>query len=133
MNLFARVGIPQEILTDQGTNFMSQLMMEIYSLLHIKSIRTTAYHPQTDGLVERFNKTLKAMLRKYATESGKEWDKLLHLHIERFHNPPQDSLHLNSSMEGQSGDHWMCCEKRGRQERKVKDLWCHMYSLCEND
>ena len=64
VNLFARIGITQEILTDQGTNFMSQLMMEIYNLLHIKSIRTTAYHPQTDGLAERFNKTPKVRVEK---------------------------------------------------------------------
>lgn len=63
---FARVGVPQEILTDQGTNFTSQLMTEIYRLLQIKPIRTTPYHPQTDGLVERFNHTLKSMLKKAA-------------------------------------------------------------------
>ena len=55
VKLFARVGIPEEILTDQGTNFTSQLLTEIYHLLHIHPIRTTPYHPQTDGLVERFN------------------------------------------------------------------------------
>ena len=91
VNLFARVGVPQEILADQGTNFMSQLMMEIYNLLHIKSIRTTAYHPQTDGLVERFNKTLKSMLRKYATESGKEWYKLLPYLLFAYRDVPQSS------------------------------------------
>jgi len=59
VNLFSHVGVPDEILTDQGTNFMSTLLDEIYQLLHIKKIRTTPYHPQTDGLVERFNGTLK--------------------------------------------------------------------------
>lgn len=52
---FSRVGIPKEILTDQGSNFVSQLLTEIYRLLHIHPIRTTPYHPQTDGLIERFN------------------------------------------------------------------------------
>lgn len=45
VNLFSHVGIPDEILTDQGTNFMSSLLEEIYQLLHIKRIRTTPYHP----------------------------------------------------------------------------------------
>ena len=58
--LFSRMGIPEEILTDQGTNFMSALLEEVYRMLHIKRIRTTPYHPQTDGLVERFNGTLKS-------------------------------------------------------------------------
>ena len=55
MQLFARVGIPKEILSDQGTNFMSQLLRELYNLLNIRPIQTSPYHPQTDGLVERFN------------------------------------------------------------------------------
>ena len=77
MKMFARVGIPEEILTDQGTNFTSQLLAELYRMLHVHPIRTSPYHPQTDGLVERFNKTLKSMLRKAAIEEGKDWDKML--------------------------------------------------------
>ena len=66
---FARVGVPDEILTDQGPNFMSSLLQELYQLLQIKRIRTTPYHPQTDRLVEHFNGTLKAMLRKFMNRS----------------------------------------------------------------
>ena len=77
VKLFVRVGIPREILTDQGTNFTSQLLAEVYKLLHVKGLRTSPYHPQTDRLVERFNQMLREMLRKTATEEGKDWDKLL--------------------------------------------------------
>ena len=77
MRVFSRVGIPKEIITDQGSNFMSQLLREVYCLLHVQPICTSPYHPQTDGLVERFNQTLKTMLRKAAAEEGKDWDKLL--------------------------------------------------------
>ena len=62
VGIFSRVGVPEEIITDQWANFMSQLLTEVYRFLLIKSIRTTPYHPQTDSLVERFNQTLKAML-----------------------------------------------------------------------
>ena len=72
VKLFTRVGVPAEILTDQGSNFMSQLLVEVYNLLHIIPIRTSPYRPQTDGLVERFNQTLKAMLKKAASEDGKD-------------------------------------------------------------
>ena len=72
MTFFSRVGVPQEILTDQGSNFTSRLLREVYRLLHVSPIRTSPYHPQTDGLVERFNQTLKSMLRKAATEEGKD-------------------------------------------------------------
>ena len=71
IKVFAQVGVPREILTDQGSNFTSQLLAELYRLLHVHPIRTSPYHPQTDGLVERFNKTLKEMLRKTVTDGGK--------------------------------------------------------------
>ena len=64
IKLFAQVGIPEEILTDQGANFTSQLLSELYRMLHVHPIRTTPYHPQTDGLVERFNRMLKSVLHK---------------------------------------------------------------------
>ena len=67
VNLFSHIGVPDEILTDQGTNFISSLLEEIYCLFHIKRIRTTPYHPQSDGVVERFNGTSKGMLRKYVS------------------------------------------------------------------
>ena len=91
VKLFSRVGIPQDILTDQGSNFTSKLLQELYKLLHIHPIRTSPYHPQTDGLVERFNQTLKAMLRKCAMDEGKDWDKLLPYLLFAYREVPQDS------------------------------------------
>ena len=73
MLLFSRVGIAREVLTDQGSCFMSQVMKELLSLLQVKQLRTLLYHPQTDGLVERFNKTLKQMLKKAMDVDGKNW------------------------------------------------------------
>ena len=78
-----------EILSDQGTNFMSQLLKEIYRLLNIHPIRTTPYHPQTDGLVERFNRTLKSMLKKVASEEGRDWDTLLPYILFAYREVPQ--------------------------------------------
>eukprot|EP00731_Ephydatia_muelleri_P011389 Em0006g283a len=91
VKIFARVGIPEEILTDQGSNFTSQLLAEIYQLLHVHPIRTTPYHPQTDGLVERFNKTLKEMLRKVAADDGANWDKWVPYLLFAYREVPQDS------------------------------------------
>ena len=54
--------------TDQGSNFTSKSLSENNRLLHMHPLRTSPYHPQTDGLVERFNGTLKAMLRKVVVE-----------------------------------------------------------------
>ena len=91
VKLFARVGIPSEILTDQGSNFTSKLLTELYRLLCVHPIRTTPYHPQTDGLVERFNQTLKAMLRKAAVQEGKDWDRLIPYVLFAYREVPQSS------------------------------------------
>ena len=91
INVFAGWGVPREILTDQGSNFTSQLLAELYRLLGVKALRTSPYHPQTDGLVERFNQTLKAMLRKTVTEEGKNWDKLLPYVLFAYREVPQVS------------------------------------------
>ena len=91
VKIFARMGIPKEILTDQGSNFTSQLLAEVYRLLHVDALRTSPYHPQTDGLVERFNKTLKEMLRKTAVEDGKDWDRLIPYVLFAYREVPQES------------------------------------------
>ena len=91
VELFSRHGIPREILTDQGTNFTSSLLQELYKMLGVTSLRTTPYHPQTDGLVERFNKTLKQMLRRLITGEGREWHKLLPYILFAYREVPQVS------------------------------------------
>ena len=91
ISLFSRMGVPKEILTDQGTNFASKLLAELYRLLHVKAVKTSPYHPQTDGLVERFNRTLKGMLRKTVDKEGKDWDKLLPYVLFAYREVPQSS------------------------------------------
>ena len=91
IQLFSRVGIPDEILTDQGTNFTSRLMQLFQQQLGIKAIKTTPYHPQTDGLVERFNQTLKRMLQKFVDDTGKDWDRWLPFVMFAYREVPQAS------------------------------------------
>ena len=69
-----RFGVPLMIHTDQGRNFESKLMAEVCELLDIKKTRTTAYHPQSDGMVERFNQTLEAQLSKFADHNQRDLD-----------------------------------------------------------
>ncbi|XP_073789446.1 protein NYNRIN-like [Danio rerio] len=89
--LCSRVGIPAEILTDQGTPFMSRLMADLCRLLKVKQIKTSVYHPQTDGLVERFNKTLKQMLRRVVAEDGRDWDLMIPYVLFGIREVPQGS------------------------------------------
>ncbi|MCP4243485.1 MAG: transposase family protein [bacterium] len=70
----ARYGLPTRLLTDNGSNFVARFMATVCRLLKVKRVFTTTYHPQTDGVVERFNGTLKAMLRKYIADDQKDWD-----------------------------------------------------------
>ena len=89
--MFSRVGIPEEILTDQGTPFMSRIMKDLCKLMQIKQLRTSVYHPQTDGLVERFNRTLKQMLKKVMEAEGRNWDQLLPFLMFSIREVPQSS------------------------------------------
>uniref|UniRef100_A0A8C5PR58 Gypsy retrotransposon integrase-like protein 1 n=1 Tax=Leptobrachium leishanense TaxID=445787 RepID=A0A8C5PR58_9ANUR len=91
IQVFSRVGIPKEILTDQGTPFVSRVMKELCQLLNIHPLRTSVYHPQTDGLVERFNRTLKGMLKKVVSRDGKDWDLLLPYLLFAVREIPQSS------------------------------------------
>lgn len=72
-----RLGVPRTIHTDQGRNFESSLFKEMCQLLNIHKTRTTPYHPQSDGMVERFNRTLLAMLSLFVEENQMNWDALL--------------------------------------------------------
>ena len=62
-------GILTQILSDRGKAFLSSLIKKIVKLLGIHQTNTTEYHPQTDGLVEQFNRTLTTMLVK-TTKGG---------------------------------------------------------------
>ena len=53
---FSRYGVPKQIHSDQGTQFESKLFQELCRVFDIEKTRTTPYHPQSDGLVERFNR-----------------------------------------------------------------------------
>ena len=72
--IVCRHGVPGQLLSDRGAAFLSRLLKEICSLLGVKKINTTAYHPQTNGLTERFNRTLTDMLAKRVEKNGKDWD-----------------------------------------------------------
>lgn len=70
----SRFGAPAQLHSDQGPEFESRLISELCRLLNIDKTRTTAYHPQSDGQVERFNRTLLSMLSKYVSENQRDWD-----------------------------------------------------------
>ncbi|KAG3081999.1 hypothetical protein PI125_g20045 [Phytophthora idaei] len=72
--VIGRHGVPERLLSDRGSNFTSNLARSLYETLGIKKLFGSAYHPQTQGLVERFNGTLMGMLRMYVSETQTDWD-----------------------------------------------------------
>jgi hypothetical protein len=75
--IVCRHGAPRFLLSDRGTNFIGSLAKEIYSMLNIKKINTTPYHPQANGRTERFNYTLATMLSMYVNDNQLDWDAYL--------------------------------------------------------
>jgi hypothetical protein len=72
--IICRHGCPAKILSDQGTHFKNKVIEELVKKFEIEHLFSTPYHPQTNGLVERFNRTLTEALSKLATNHIDDWD-----------------------------------------------------------
>ncbi|KAL5488701.1 hypothetical protein EMCRGX_G017682 [Ephydatia muelleri] len=75
--IFMRMGIPKVLTTDNGSEFRNDLEMRLAKALGVKRIYTTSYHPQGNGLDERFNQTLQNMLVKFIMDKKDVWDVFL--------------------------------------------------------
>ena len=71
---FCRFSVPEQLHSDQGRQFESGVLQEVCRLLKIYKSRTTPYHPQSDGLVERFNRTLISMLATTVHDNPIDWE-----------------------------------------------------------
>ena len=74
LNVVLKFGAPAQILTDQGSNFLSYLFKTMCNLLRIKKIQTTAFHPESNGRLERSHRLLTEYLRHYVREDQSNWD-----------------------------------------------------------
>ena len=83
------------------------MLEEIYQLLQITRMRTTPYHPQTDGLVEQFNGTLKSMLKKFVSQSQKDRDDYLPYLLFAYRKVPQETTGFSPFEVGKCGALWM--------------------------
>ena len=90
-HIISRHGVPTELLSDRGPSFMSHLLQEVCAMMGVKQVNTTAYHPQTDGLVERFNRILTDMLSKTVEKGGRDWDVRLPYVLFAYRSSPQES------------------------------------------
>ena len=92
VQMFPRVGVPNEVLSDMGKQFTSDLMQKVSRLLSVSQLTTTPYNPACSGLVEKFNATLKNMLKKLCVEKPKQWDCFIDPLLFAYREVPQDSL-----------------------------------------
>ena len=68
-------GITEAVLTDQGSSFTSQVIKSLWERLDVHTLRATAYYPQTDGITELFNRTIKTMLTQFVHDQKQDdWD-----------------------------------------------------------
>ncbi|XP_066445357.1 uncharacterized protein [Eleutherodactylus coqui] len=91
LSIFSRVGFPKEMLTDQGPQFMSSLMQCLCKKTEVRHLVASPYHPQTNGLCERFNGTLKQMLKMLVESHGRDWERYLPHLLFAYREVPQAS------------------------------------------
>ena len=77
-NFICHYGFPEKFISDQGRNFESELIKDLCRLAKVKKVRTTPYHPMTNGQCERFNQTLCDMLGTLETEEKADWKAFIH-------------------------------------------------------
>ncbi|GFO27346.1 gypsy retrotransposon integrase-like protein 1 [Plakobranchus ocellatus] len=94
VDIYSRLGVPEEVLSYQRTQFISDCMKEVCRLLGIKQKTTTPYHPMCNGLVERFNATLKTCLRRLCSEQPRQWHRYINPLLFAYREMPQESTHF---------------------------------------
>ena len=92
VKFFTLVGLPKSVQSDQGSNFMSGTLQQEMHELGIKQYKSSAYHPESQGALERFHQTLKNMIRSYCFDTEKDWDECIHLLLFAVRESVQESL-----------------------------------------
>ena len=83
--------VPEALLSDRGANLLLHLMSDVCALLGTKKLNTTSYHPMCNGMVERFNRMLKNLLKKHAARFVPNWDRYLDGVLWAYRNAPHES------------------------------------------
>ncbi|KAJ1184470.1 hypothetical protein NDU88_001276 [Pleurodeles waltl] len=92
LGIFTHVGFPKEVVSDRGTNFMSSYIKSMWDECGVTYRFTTPYRPQSNGLVERFNKTLKGMISGLTDAMRRKWDVLLPCLLFAYREVPQKEV-----------------------------------------
>jgi len=90
-HVFCRFGSPKQLLSDRGSEFESELFTELMRWMEIDKLRTTVFKPSTNGVVERFHRTLNSMLGKVVCESQRDWEDKLPFVLAAYRASPHSS------------------------------------------
>ena len=102
LDMYSRADVPEEVLSDLGTQFTSDCMKVVSRLLSIRRLTTSPYHPACNALVEKFNGTLKRLLRRLYHEQPRQWHRFINSSCsfrERHGKKPQGSHLLSYCIE----------------------------------
>ena len=88
-------GCRQQLLSDQGSQFRSEVLQVLSHSLGIKQVFTLPYHPQTNGLTERMNKTIKQVISAYVDPLHQSWDQVLPFVVHTYDTSVQTSTRIN--------------------------------------
>ena len=94
-DIICRHGIPKELTSDRGSEFVNDLIHVMLTKYEIKHIRTTAYHPQGNGQTERTNKTMKDILSKMIDQYDVTWDQFVPSALFAQRTLKQESTHFS--------------------------------------
>ena len=89
--IVSRHSAPKILLSDQGAEFMSNMVASICEYLVVKKINTTAYHPACNGLTERMNATLCQILSNYTEENQTDWDEFIQIALFAYRSSIQET------------------------------------------
>ena len=92
-----RFGVPKQLHSDQGRNFCSNVFAEMCKLLGITKTQTTPYHPQSDGLVERYNRTIEAQISIFVDTHQTDWDEYIPYLLMAYRTAVQESTKFTPS------------------------------------
>ncbi|CAC5404747.1 unnamed protein product [Mytilus coruscus] len=97
-NFICRFGIPRQIHSDQGGQFESKLFKKLCEKLRIHKTRTTAFRTQSDGLVERLNRSLEDIISKYVCKNQRDWDEQLPWALMAYRSSEHETTKLSPCM-----------------------------------
>ena len=95
VDIFSHLGVPEEILSDVGTQFVCDCVREVTQLLSVKQLTTTPYHPMRNGLTEKFNGTMKSMLKRLCSEQPRQWHRYINPLLFAYREVPQESTGIS--------------------------------------